>query len=690
MDDLKHPFTSQPELHQMALDAMQNKSTPQQQQQEGPSPASSMTPPQNLPHPHHESDPKKPKSAFSVSTLLSSGSNGNSSNGKPQQTDSPSFGAGPGQPIPKSGSATTGTNAMSAANTAGFQSPAEHQKEMERKKQLLKLKKKEEKEKVMLEKKKARELEKQLEKQKRLEERAKQKEEREQKKAEKIKEKQLIKQKQMQAKALATEAKRKLQKQSQLAKQQQKVNAAAASAAAAATNNNNINSNNTLPVKPIERVIVSPPQPPLKSPPTPPKIPLCEPDARVSTPLVQPVGIRDDSLDPVVSLTGKFGAALFDGFDDIYGEKPEPPPPPTQAPTSEVILQESDLINNASVTLFNDVPLFASPERIELCEDDVLGGGGVNGTGENLLQPPLPMEDSDGVNQQDLGMPDDLRRVLTCNYCYGPLHKTVFFIDRGFEEISEGAFDKNDILESDQLAFCSNDCVELYQGKIDYTIDDDVALVDAVKAASMVCLDEEHIYPPLPSSDGGLRGDQFAPGMDANGQLKPAFKKRWTRWQYPFNTNKKPVNKTRLEREDLYQLMNKYDIRLKLSDDGIKDRRVCMLCKLVGDGETAQASRLLNYDVDEWVHLNCALWSNEVYEALNGGLHNVDKAKERAATTKCAHCDKVGASIACSHTFGAQQRLHCEKIFHFCCALQAQCAFYKDKVSRRIYILLSL
>ena len=186
----------------------------------------------------------------------------------------------------------------------------------------------------------------------------------------------------------------------------------------------------------------------------------------------------------MVALTGKFGAALFDGFDDVYGEKPEPPPPPPpSAPTSEVILQESDLINNASVTLFNDVPLFASPERIELCEDDVLGSGGVNGVGEN---PPLSMEDNGlgviAMNQQDLEMPDDFRRVLTCNHCYGPLHKTVFFIDRGFEEISEGAFDKNDILESDQLAFCSNDCVELYQGKIDYTIDDDVALVDAVKA----------------------------------------------------------------------------------------------------------------------------------------------------------------------------------------------------------------
>ena len=660
IDDLKHPFTSQPELHQMALDAMQNKSTiqKQQQQQQQSQPqsthASAMTPPQH--HLHHENDPKSQKSAFSVSTLLGTNSN------KAQQpkgvvfpsvahdnTDSSTTDRQP----PPNAAADTGSGSTNN-DIAGFISPADHQKEMERKKMILKLKKKEEKEKVMLERKIARD----LEKQKRLEERSKLKEMRDQKKAEKIQERRLVKQRQMQAKALATEAKRKLHKQSQLARQQK------------------LNSNNNAPpVKPVERVVVSPPNPSPKSPPTPPKIPLCEPLAQVSTPLVQPLGIRDDSSDPVAALTGKFGAALFDGFDDIYGEKP----------AADVILQDSDL-NSAAVTLFNDVPLFASPERIELCEDDVLGGcGAADATTINPASGVVTDENNAiAVVNPDLEMPEDFRRVLNCNNCYGPLHKTVLFIDRGFEEISEGVFDKNDVLESDQLTFCSNDCVELYQMKIDYTIDDDVALVDAVKVASMVCLDEEHFFPPLPSDR--VRGDQFAPGIDGSAQLKPAFKKRWTRWHYPFNTTKKPVNKTRLDREGLYRLMNKYDIRLKLSDDGIKDRRVCILCKLVGDGETAQASRLLNYDVDQWVHLNCALWSNEVYEALNGGLHNVDKARERAATTKCAHCHKVGASIACSHTFGAQQRLHCEKIFHFCCALQAQCAFYKDKVTTAIFI----
>ena len=43
--------------------------------------------------------------------------------------------------------------------------------------------------------------------------------------------------------------------------------------------------------------------------------------------------------------------------------------------------------------------------------------------------------------------------------------------------------------------------------------------------------------------------------------------------------------------------------------------------------------RLLNLDVDVWVHLNCALWSLEVYETLNGALMNVELAVKRGIVT---------------------------------------------------------
>ena len=614
-EDSKHPFTSQPELHQLALSAMQSKSPPQQPSglQPGEQQSASMLSPPLSQKPHHlpantSEIPaaSQQKSAFSMSTILGPKT-------QPDQIFPPPPGVGREAEVPKIPGLTQ----------------VEHQKEVERKKNLIKLKKKEEKEKVLLEKKKARE----LEKQKRMEEKAKSKLLKDQKKAEKIQEKMLIRQKAMQAKEQAKQiALNKKKKTAQM-------NKAAILQAAE---------------KQKQQAPVVPPSViPLAKPaaPVPPKIPLCEPDAQLVVPLVQPIGMTKDSL----QFDGKFGAALFEGFDDVYGEKP--------------IIEELPRLPSET-TLINDVPLFASPERMEIGEDEVLGEA--NDPTREITQ-----------EEPENAIPYELRQVLSCNCCYGPLHDRVYYIDRGFDEVSEGVFDRNDVLLSDQLAFCSNDCVDNYQKKIDYEVDDDVALVDAVKIASMVTLDENHVFPPLPTADGDVRGDACAPGMDPS-KMEPDYKKRWTRWQYPFNTEKKP-NKTRLMREDLYKLMNKHDVRLKVSDD-IKDKRTCMLCNLVGDGETAQMSRLLNYDVNQWVHLNCALWSIEVYEALNGGLHNVDKAYARAVSTKCAHCNKMGASINCSHTFGAQQRLHCEKVFHFSCALQAQCSFYKDKVSKYLSI----
>jgi histone-lysine N-methyltransferase MLL3 len=64
-----------------------------------------------------------------------------------------------------------------------------------------------------------------------------------------------------------------------------------------------------------------------------------------------------------------------------------------------------------------------------------------------------------------------------------------------------------------------------------------------------------------------------------------------------------------------------------------KDRRHCVLCSHSGDGDTNGTARLLNVDLDAWVHLNCALWSHEVYETQNGALMNVGDAIKRGEKT---------------------------------------------------------
>lgn len=70
------------------------------------------------------------------------------------------------------------------------------------------------------------------------------------------------------------------------------------------------------------------------------------------------------------------------------------------------------------------------------------------------------------------------------------------------------------------------------------------------------------------------------------------------------------------------------------------------------------------------VHLNCALWSSEVYETQAGALINVELALRRGLTLRCAHCQHTGATSGCN-------RLRCTNTYHFTCALQASCTFFK-------------
>ena len=74
----------------------------------------------------------------------------------------------------------------------------------------------------------------------------------------------------------------------------------------------------------------------------------------------------------------------------------------------------------------------------------------------------------------------------------------------------------------------------------------------------------------------------------------------------------------------------------------MEDRRTCVLCFNRGDAVTDGEGRLLNMDTDKWVHLNCALWSAEVYETLNGALMNVDVAVNRGKNQDCSLCNKKG------------------------------------------------
>ncbi|KAG9356115.1 hypothetical protein JZ751_000959 [Albula glossodonta] len=157
------------------------------------------------------------------------------------------------------------------------------------------------------------------------------------------------------------------------------------------------------------------------------------------------------------------------------------------------------------------------------------------------------------------------------------------------------------------------------------------------------------------------------------GSGRPHMKKwkglRWRKWSVQIVV---PKGDFRLPGEDeIDDLLKKLGASLR-PEPLPRDLRKCCFCHEEGDGVTDGPARLLNLDLDLWVHLNCALWSTEVYETQAGALINVELALRRGLTIRCAYCQRTGATSGC-------HRLRCANVYHFTCALRAQCTFFKDK-----------
>ena len=129
---------------------------------------------------------------------------------------------------------------------------------------------------------------------------------------------------------------------------------------------------------------------------------------------------------------------------------------------------------------------------------------------------------------------------------------------------------------------------------------------------------------------------------------------------------------------DLSCTLNKLSIIVS-SPSQHRDARKCVMCSTVGDGDTDGPGRLISYDAGRWVHLNCALWSHEVYETMNGSLMNVGQALQRTGQSPpCVLCGKRGASVSCF-------RPRCSNVYHVACAKQTNAVFFPDKVCARLY-----
>lgn len=196
----------------------------------------------------------------------------------------------------------------------------------------------------------------------------------------------------------------------------------------------------------------------------------------------------------------------------------------------------------------------------------------------------------------------------------------------------------------------------------------------------LAIIPDDHSMPPVLTP--GATPNQtptHTPGSwtdDVLSKLPPNFDpstRKWKGIKYKNWTARTFVasNPVEEDQEEINQLLDNLEIALK-SDELPEDSRHCSFCHGVGDGASDGPGRLLNYDIDRWVHLNCALWSTKVYETVNGALMLVDVSLQDASLIPCSKCNRMGASMKCWNT-------RCKGVFHLNCALDAGCIFMQDK-----------
>ncbi|KAA0192146.1 Histone-lysine N-methyltransferase MLL3 [Fasciolopsis buskii] len=172
-------------------------------------------------------------------------------------------------------------------------------------------------------------------------------------------------------------------------------------------------------------------------------------------------------------------------------------------------------------------------------------------------------------------------------------------------------------------------------------------------------------------------GSSFPPGCKKRGvntSLSSFKSKRWrgSRWRLfsPHSLPQYPKFQPSWYDENPAELLKDHPSHLSLKD--AVDNRVCLLCTVSGDAPEDGLGRLLPYDVDKWLHINCALWCFEVYETVGGSLSNVDMWLKKAKETVCSQCGNVGAGLPCYNP-------RCTSVYHVRCAVDLRCMFFTDR-----------
>ncbi|XP_026155382.1 histone-lysine N-methyltransferase 2A isoform X2 [Mastacembelus armatus] len=175
--------------------------------------------------------------------------------------------------------------------------------------------------------------------------------------------------------------------------------------------------------------------------------------------------------------------------------------------------------------------------------------------------------------------------------------------------------------------------------------------------------------------------EEFPSGMLPEAVLPPSKEHSYAQWLERTYQSKEsrgpPAGKT----EPLLSIQQSGRLhRLPLNSRGVKndlettqteDVRQCALCQQYGDSAPSDAGRLLYLGQNEWAHVNCCLWSAEVYEE-NSALLQVHSAVSRGRHLRCDRCGQSGATVGCCLAT-------CQGNFHFMCARAQNCVFQKDR-----------
>ena len=109
---------------------------------------------------------------------------------------------------------------------------------------------------------------------------------------------------------------------------------------------------------------------------------------------------------------------------------------------------------------------------------------------------------------------------------------------------------------------------------------------------------------------------------------------------------------------------------LDLLVDNPQKKLFCILCKQHGEREVT--GRLIPFHINQFVHVNCALWTREVKETTDGELLNFYFAQKKFRGTRCQICKLPGATLFCTE----KRNKKCNVAYHFPCAYNSKRVYF--------------